>query len=104
MKPVMVGEPPSQRLRIGFVARRSIARGDELFFNYGVKDKNLPWLTANAKESATTLKAARRASKKSIPKNKVVYYIQPVIYECFLAFHPIIHCTYAHTYCADYLM
>ena len=72
MKPVMVGESLSQRLRIGFVARRSIARGEELFFNYRVKDKNLPWLTTNAKEAATTLKAAQSASKKSIPKNKVV--------------------------------
>ena len=48
MKPVMVGEPPSERLRFGFVARRSIARGEELFFNDGVNDKDLPWLTTNA--------------------------------------------------------
>ena len=68
---IMVGESLSQRLRIGFVARQSIARGEELFFNYGVKDKNLPWLTTNAKEVATTLKAVQSASKKNIPKNKV---------------------------------
>ena len=55
MKPVMVGDPPSQRLRIGFVARWGIKTGDELFFNYGIRDRELPWLKTNAKKAATKL-------------------------------------------------
>lgn len=39
MKPVMVGDPPSQRLRIGFVARRDITKGEELFLTTGSKIK-----------------------------------------------------------------
>ena len=63
MKPVMVGDPPSERLRIGFVARRYINKGEELFFNYGIKDKQLPWSTTNAKKAATTLQKINSTSK-----------------------------------------
>ena len=64
MKPVMVGDPPSERLCIGFVARRYINKGEELFFNYGIKDKQLPWSTTNAKKAATSLQKTNSTSKK----------------------------------------
>ena len=34
MSPVMIGEPPHANLKIGFVARKDIAYGEELFFDY----------------------------------------------------------------------
>ena len=50
-QPVMIG----QKLRIGFVAKRTIQREEELFFNYCIKDKEIGWLDADAKKIATTL-------------------------------------------------
>ena len=55
MPPVMIDAPPKSRLRIGFVARTRIEEGDELFFNYGVKDSQIPWLKVDAKSIGTTL-------------------------------------------------
>ena len=56
MPPVMVGEPPNNHLQIGFVAT-SINAGEELFYNYGIKDPEIPWLNTDAKKISTTLKA-----------------------------------------------
>lgn len=49
MKPVPIGEGLQRRLRIGFVARREITCGEQLYFDYGIRDKEIPWLTTNAK-------------------------------------------------------
>jgi len=51
MHPVMIGE----KLRIGFVALRSIRQDEELFFNYCIKDKDLEWLKTDAKRIASTM-------------------------------------------------
>ena len=57
----MVGNPPKQRLRIGFVARCYINKGEELFFNYGIYDNDLPWTATDAKKVATTLCKATKS-------------------------------------------
>ena len=51
MPPIMIND----RIRIGFVAKKEIKRGEELFFSYGVKDKTLPWLKTDARAAGTTL-------------------------------------------------
>ena len=45
MKPIHIGE----RLRIGFVAKNDIEEGEELFYNYGIGDKDIPWLISDGK-------------------------------------------------------
>ena len=52
----MIGEPPHLQLRIGFVARKDIAYGEELFFHYGLKSHpDFPWITTDAKKIGITL-------------------------------------------------
>ena len=48
MKPVCI----DGQLRIGFVAKSHIKMGEELFYDYGVRDKEIPWLISNAKAMA----------------------------------------------------
>jgi len=40
------------QLRIGFVAKCHIKRGEEFFYDYGIRDKDIPWLVSNAKAMA----------------------------------------------------
>ncbi|XP_065919567.1 uncharacterized protein [Dysidea avara] len=54
MQPVLIG----QQLRIGFIALKMIQKGDELFFNYHIKDKDIEWRNADAKKIGTTLQDA----------------------------------------------
>lgn len=85
MPPAMIGGPPSYTvkpgkpanstvkpgdptnstvkptLKIGFIAKRDISKGDELFFHYGLKyDPELPWISTNAKDISTTLEEQDR--------------------------------------------
>ena len=57
MPAVMIGEPPNSQLKIGFVAKRDIEAGEELFWNYGIKDQDLAWLSTDAKKVMTTIQA-----------------------------------------------
>ena len=81
MPPVMVGEPPNGHLKIGFVATSAIKVGEDLFYNYGIKDPELPWLNTDAKKISTTLQAltspqpqvqSAPSSKTSKPRPRLV--------------------------------
>lgn len=43
------------KLKIGLVARSFIRKGDEIFFDYGIRDKDIPWLKTDAKEVGITI-------------------------------------------------
>ena len=49
-KPVWIGTQTNGWLRIGLVAKCHILRGQELFFDYGIKDDSIPWLKTDAKK------------------------------------------------------
>ena len=55
MQPVMIGKPPKRRLKIGLVAKYHIKYGEELFYDYGIKDKDIPWIKSDARIIGTTL-------------------------------------------------
>ena len=54
MPPVKIGVSPKSQLNIGFAAKTNIQAGEQLFFDYGIKDSDLPWHSTNAKKVATT--------------------------------------------------
>ena len=64
MKPAMVESPSMKRLRIGFVAKSSIKCGDELFYDYGIRDPEILWLSTDAKKVSTTIKEVGQQSSK----------------------------------------
>lgn len=70
MKPVKIGEPPNSQLKIGFVAKKNIKAGEELFFNYGIKDPNIEWLSTNAKKMGTSLQELTALSPPQDPDIK----------------------------------
>ena len=45
MKPIRIEE----RLRIGFVGRHDIKEGEELCYDYGVRDKDIDWLISDGR-------------------------------------------------------
>ena len=49
-RPVRIGTQTNGRLRIGLVAKCQILKGQELFFDYGIKDESIPWLKTDAKK------------------------------------------------------
>jgi len=57
MKPVMVGSPENQRPRIGFVARKNIKKGEELFYHYGVDlpQDEFPWIRTDARTDSVSI-------------------------------------------------
>ena len=59
MKPVHI----DIQLRIGFVAKSNI-KTEELFYDYGVRDKEIQWLVSNAKAMA---KAKQKYSEAKVP-------------------------------------
>ena len=72
MQPAIIGEPLKSQLKIGFVAKREIGVGEELFFDYGIKDPDIPWTNTDAKKIATTLMPQMQttATKKPRPPAK----------------------------------
>ena len=64
MNPVMIGGN-KKRLRIGFVAKQMIKRGDELFYDYGVRDKEIPWLTSSRGQPQVASRSAATAISRS---------------------------------------
>ena len=61
MKPVFM----TGCLRIGFVAKCNIVAGEELFYDYGVRDQEIPWLISDGKAMVRT------KSKPAAAKNRV---------------------------------
>lgn len=43
------------RLYIGIVAKCQIIEGQELFFDYGIQGKGIPWLKTDAKKIGITV-------------------------------------------------
>lgn len=70
MQPVKIGEPPKSQLKIGFVALRNIHAGEELFYNYGIRDPDIPWLATDAKKVATTLPQVTTVEMPSTAKSR----------------------------------
>ena len=52
MPPMKIGLSPKSQLKIGFVAKKIFKLG---FFDYGIKDSDLPWISTHAKKVAKTL-------------------------------------------------
>ena len=51
MQPVIVGELSEKRLWIGFIVKHRIEKGVELFYDYGIRDKDIPWLISDARHN-----------------------------------------------------
>ena len=53
MPPVKIGVPPKRQVKTGFV--KQIFKLEKLYFDYGIKDPDLPSLSTYAKKVGTTL-------------------------------------------------
>ena len=91
MKPVMVGDPPNQKLRVGFVAKKPIQQGEELFFNYGLREKNISWAVTDAKKVAKQLPSLKTSKHKISPPKKVTHYIASFLWGGFQKFREMFH-------------
>ena len=60
MKPICI----NGSLRIGLVAKRDISHGEELFFDYGIRDKEIPWLITKPKKSKTKVTPKQKRKRK----------------------------------------
>ena len=49
MRPVVTGVGKKRKPKVGFTAVCHINKGDELFFDYGIRNKELPWTNTDAK-------------------------------------------------------
>ena len=49
MRPVVTGVGKKRKPKVGFTAVCHINKGDELFFDYGIRNKELPWTYTDAK-------------------------------------------------------
>jgi len=49
MRPVVTQIKNRSKLRVGLTAIRHIKKDEELFFDYGIRDKELPWTITDAK-------------------------------------------------------
>ena len=76
MKPVRIEE----RLRIGFVAKHDIKEGEELFYDYGVRDKDIPWLISDGK--AMTCESKRPSSTAAEKKQKNRFKLKCPLQDC----------------------
>ena len=55
MPPVKIEVSPKSQLNIRLVAKTNIQAGEQVFFDYGIKDPDLPWISTHAKKVARTL-------------------------------------------------
>ena len=67
MQPIFV----AGKVRIGFVAKTTICKGDELYFDYGIRRKDIVWLTTDAKKPLKTEKTEKFSKMEE--KVNVVY-------------------------------
>ena len=68
MPHVKIGVPPKRQVKIGFVAKTNIQAVEELFFDYGIKDPDLPSLSTYAKKVGTTLQTLTVQKRAQHPK------------------------------------
>ena len=59
MPPVMISTPPNAKLRISFIARKDISK-EEIFFDYGIRDRQIEWLTNDVNQIKISIEQLER--------------------------------------------